>query len=356
MFKSVRIQNFRQFRDLKLDNLTQINLITGKNNTGKTSLLEALFLLVTPTNPGSVLVITNLRGVAGVPLDGAYAWGFVFRDGLTHTPIILDADRADGAHEGLSVSISEDLEAPVSREHGANGAGRNPTLSTSEHAVPSLTFEYTLVSDGVTRTGTSSTLISDERRLTRPATGFDQRRFYFLAQGPADAEADAERFSRLVELRRKREVVEALRVIEPRLVDLEVLALRPATVTADLGAGPPVPVGYLGRGFERFLTLVLAILSSQGGTVMIDEIEDGLHYSVLPDVWRVVIESALKHSVQIFATTHSWECLEAAVKGSEGHEGSLAFYRLEREAGEIEVVEGSDSRLRSAVAVGYEIR
>jgi AAA15 family ATPase/GTPase len=45
MFKSVRIQNFRQFKDLKLDNLAQINLITGRNGAGKTSLLEAVYLL-----------------------------------------------------------------------------------------------------------------------------------------------------------------------------------------------------------------------------------------------------------------------------------------------------------------------
>ena len=77
---------------------------------------------------------------------------------------------------------------------------------------------------------------------------------------------------------------------------------------------------------------------------------------MLPGVWTAIIKAAVANNVQVFATTHSYECIEAAVAGSEGHEGSLAFFRLEREADDIEVVQGSDSRLRSAVAVGYEVR
>lgn len=80
MFKSVRIQNFRQFRDLKLDNLAQINLITGKNDTGKTSLLEALLLHVSPSNPEMVLTIADQRGMASVLADGPGAWGWIFRE------------------------------------------------------------------------------------------------------------------------------------------------------------------------------------------------------------------------------------------------------------------------------------
>jgi AAA15 family ATPase/GTPase len=81
MFKSVRIQNFRQFRDLKLDGLAQINLITGANDTGKTSLLEALALLLSPTAPEIVRTIANIRGIDTIGVEGPDAWGWIFHDG-----------------------------------------------------------------------------------------------------------------------------------------------------------------------------------------------------------------------------------------------------------------------------------
>ena len=112
----------------------------------------------------------------------------------------------------------------------------------------------------------------------------------------------------------------------------------------------------MGHGFYRAGKLATAVTSAAGGIALIDEFDDGLHYSVLEDVWRAVIDMAIRHSVQVFATTHSWECLEAAVKGSDGHEGILSFYRLDRHKGEIEVVAGEDDRLRSAIRVGFEIR
>jgi AAA15 family ATPase/GTPase len=112
----------------------------------------------------------------------------------------------------------------------------------------------------------------------------------------------------------------------------------------------------MGEGFSKLLTILTAIVLGESRIMLIDEIESGFHYSVFPLVWKAIVEAAIKSAVQIFATTHSWECLEAAVKGSEDHEGNLAFYRLERRKDEIAVVAGEDRRLRAAVRVGVELR
>jgi hypothetical protein len=356
MFKSVRIQNFRQFKDLKLDGLAQINLITGKNNTGKTSLLEALFLQATPTDPEKVLTIAHLRGIENISTGGGYAWGFIFRDGRSDEPVVLDSRRADGIREQLKIHLSGDLETPIGSQSSSNGVRNEPVLSTTASTIAALEYAYEIESGSDVVTAVSSIRVNEDVRLTQRAKGLSQLPVYFLAHGPANAEADAARFSRLVEVRRKHEVVDVLRALDPRLVDLEVLALRPSTVTADLGSGPLVPIGYMGRGLERLLTIVLAILSTPGGTVLIDEIEEGLHYSVMPGVWKTLAKAALDYGVQIFATTHSLEAINAAVEGSAGHEGSLAFYRLDRRGDDIRVVTGEDDRLRAAVRVGAEIR
>jgi hypothetical protein len=357
MFTSVRIQNFRQFRDLTLEGLGQINLITGANDTGKTSLLEALFAHVSPTTPETILTIANLRGVEQVQLAGGYAWGFIFRDGDTQSTIRLESTRDDGVRESLEISVSEDSDIAFERTNGGSDASAPRVLSTSARSASTLQYVYSVESDGKSRQGVSRIQVTERGHLTERAQGFDGRPFYFQAHQPGDPQSDARRVSYLTVTGRKGQLIQALQIIDSRLSNLEVLDLGPPSfVAAEVGPGQLVPASYMGQGFERLLSVFPALLRSPGGTVMIDEIDDGLHYSVLVDVWTAIIKTAIKHNVQIFATTHSYECIEAAVKASEDHEGSLAFFRLERRPHDIEAVAAPDSRLRSAVTVGFEIR
>jgi AAA15 family ATPase/GTPase len=64
----------------------------------------------------------------------------------------------------------------------------------------------------------------------------------------------------------------------------------------------------------RILQLVLKLLSAKGGFLLIDEFENGLHYSVQEKVWTLLFDTAKKLDIQIFATTHSWDCIESFTK------------------------------------------
>jgi AAA15 family ATPase/GTPase len=112
----------------------------------------------------------------------------------------------------------------------------------------------------------------------------------------------------------------------------------------------------MGQGIGRLLMIVAAIILRESTVYLIDELADGFHYSTLANVWRVVLNVAIEHSAQIFATTHSLETIQTAVEGSQEHEGSLAFFRLERRDDDIVVVKGEDFRLRAAARVGAELR
>jgi len=356
MFNSVRIQNFRQFTDLRVDRLGPINLITGMNNSGKTSFIEAVFLLCAPTSPDTVLTIAGLRGVDRVATSESYAWGFIFGEGRTQSEIVLEGTRTGDIFDTLRIRASDESALTLSNGRESNGAHGQLSISTLNEAQPSLEYDYEIRSGSTQHRATSRIRLVDREPVVERASGFGQRRWHFVSHRPVDAEADATRFSRLVEARRKGEVIEALRVVEPRLTDLDVLALRPPVVAADIGLNRLVPMSYMGQGFERLLSIIPAIILTEGGTVLIDEIEDGLHHSVLTDVWRVIVSTALKYSVQVFATTHSWECIEAAVHASENHPNSLAFVRLERRSGRIHGVAGTDEELRAAVESGFELR
>ncbi len=71
----------------------------------------------------------------------------------------------------------------------------------------------------------------------------------------------------------------------------------------------PVPIGSLGDGIWRMLALSIAIAQSKGGTLLVDEIDTGLHYTVMSKMWNLIYSAAKELNVQVFATTHSYDCV-----------------------------------------------
>ena len=142
MFTSVRIQNFRQFKDLKLENLARINLITGKNNTGKTSLLEALYLHATPTDPNALRILASHRDMASMLTDGRGAWGWIFREGSDSESASIVACDASDNRSTLKILTSRALQLPQAGSPVGNGSPGTyePVISTSGRPLHSLVF------------------------------------------------------------------------------------------------------------------------------------------------------------------------------------------------------------------------
>ena len=153
-------------------------------------------------------------------------------------------------------------------------------------------------------------------------------------------------------------LVEPLRILEPRLQDLELGRQGPGNaVHADLGLGRLLPLTVLGDGMGNLLSILLAIARKRGGTVLIDEIENGLHHSVLYDVWRVVAEAARLADCQVFATTHSLECIQAAHEAfTDSATYDLRLHRLDRIGDTIEAVTYDQESLDVAVELEREVR
>ena len=80
------------------------------------------------------------------------------------------------------------------------------------------------------------------------------------------------------------------------------------------GLSHPVPLNSLGDGMLRILQFVLKIFPAKGGFFLIDEFENGLHYTVQEKIWELLFDMAEKLDIQVFATTHSWDCIESFSK------------------------------------------
>ena len=87
------------------------------------------------------------------------------------------------------------------------------------------------------------------------------------------------------------------------------------------GVADRVPIGSMGDGMWRMLGLALSIANAKGGVLLVDEIDTGLHYSVMEGMWRMLGKAAAAGSVQVFATTHSRDCYESLAAISKSDAG-----------------------------------
>src|SRR5205807_9044547 len=119
----------------------------------------------------------------------------------------------------------------------------------------------------------------------------------------------------------------------------------------------PFPLRTMGDGVVRLFAMILALVNAKDGFLLLDEIENGLHHSIQPDVWRLIFRVATSLNVQVFATTHSWDCIAAfqkAAADAAGDEGMLI--RLQEKSGRI-VATGFDERhLRIVTRDDIEVR
>jgi hypothetical protein len=169
---------------------------------------------------------------------------------------------------------------------------------------------------------------------------------------------EAERFGRL-EVQGKQDMLfDVLRLIEKRLhrVSVVVVAGEPV-LHGDIGIGRLIPFSVMGGGMVRLTSLVLQIANASNGVVLIDEIENGLHHSVMRNVWRAVGETARRFNTQVFATTHSFECIESAHKAfRDSGIYDFRLHRLDRVKDVMSLVTYDQEALEGAIETGLEVR
>jgi AAA15 family ATPase/GTPase len=118
-----------------------------------------------------------------------------------------------------------------------------------------------------------------------------------------------------------------------------------------------IPLPLMGDGMGRLLRIALAITDATKGIVLIDEIENGLHYTVMKNVWKAIAQLARKYSTQLFVTTHSRECIQAAHEAfTEEKTYDFLLHRLDRIKGKISDVVYDKEALEAALKAKFEIR
>lgn len=354
MIKKFSIRNFKCFRGIVTKSWERINLVAGANNIGKTALLEAIFLHEGAHNAGLALSVEKFRGITNFNNNDFLS--DLFTGFKSEQEILLEAEYRDGKTLTLKVTQEESKQPrPVNTE----GAEIQGTASISPRMIFEgrdngnvvCTSEFFL---GLDSQGRPRPFSSGTRQSLRPTA-------IFVSTGFSKQEKNkinADRFSAQVEMKRKKKIVDSLTLIDDRLQDLELSRIGNENfIYGDIGHDKMLPLSLMGEGMERYLSFVLSILSAENGTVLIDEIENGLHHSIHAKVWSNLAMLAREYNVQIIATTHSYECIEAAHKSfKQDAEYDFILHRLDKAGERIEDVTYDKETLEAALKSDMEIR
>jgi AAA domain, putative AbiEii toxin, Type IV TA system/AAA ATPase domain len=348
MYSSFSATNFRSLKKVSLDGLARLNIISGPNNSGKTTLLEALFIFSGNFNPALVIGLSALRGMSSITVShgvGAEAvWADVFRNFDTATPISFTASEGGGREKTVTLrALTEARElaniplgvvpAPLSGQGDLLAEDIGRIALTAPTASPQVLQLHYTDTDG---NSANHYLIVESTGVRvspfAPAPPFNAQ---YVGPGQLQPIDAVQRFSDLEVRGLGKEIVAGLQRLEGRLTDLA------STFTAGVpgiacrmeGLQRMVPVHLMGQGFAHALGIALSISTNQSGVVLIDEIENGIHCAVLPQMWGIVSEFARRFDVQVFATTHSRECIAAALEALPRGSDELRLVRMHNENG-----------------------
>ena len=323
MYSSLTIRRFRCFQELTISGLRRVNLITGVNNAGKTSLLEAIVLLIGGFNPILPLRVNTLRGMEALVTNPEEQWGWLFHNHDVSQDIEISATDSEGGEDTLRLHLGSaqeyelitkgQRELPIELSGTLHSLPQGAEMPSTGLGVelPDLILDF---HEHRGRTVVSRASLAGEGHIRfdqTKQTGF--RPGAFLATRIRTAAEDADRLSRLKRQKRDAQVVTALQAVEPKVQDLTILVMGGRSVIhAEVQGLGLIPIPMLGEGLGRLLSLTLAVLTTPGGLILVDEIENGVHHSALGAVWAGLATAAMESGTQLVATTHSEECLCAA--------------------------------------------
>lgn len=280
----IAIENFRGFGRLELKGLQAVNLIVGQNNAGKTSLLEALAMVA---DSSAIQQMPGLlRANAGNVAKRYFRWLMKDAEGVKDGNITASID---GTQNRLWMYKT----APQNVGAGMSAVFQSPALHIFTTA--------------------------NAKRLKLRVVSVQHR-------APDSLVAS---FGNAVRKREGEEMVHAiLRAVDSRILRVRVDPVEEGNIIAvDIGLSESIPLSQAGQGIYRLVAVLSDLIGETPQVCIIDEIENGIHHTVMKQVWRGLAEISRRMGVQIFATTHSGECLEAAhsVFFDEDKEGERDF-------------------------------
>lgn len=349
MLRDIRIEGFRGIRSLELENLHPVNLIIGENNSGKTSVLEAIQLLKGPD------VLSNLYQVAYKrenPTGGIYTRANL---GLSD---LISYSFNDPDHPMIQVWGDDDSRGKMEAGIRGNMYQYISKTLTGSSSYDEDGFAYAFRGDFYYESKNCHNFqefdLGEERRIRRANATLLPMKYL----NPITVQvqlASVKSMYNALRVREKDELIGLLRHFDQRIVGIERVSDGGRTITLlELDEGQMMPVSVFGDGIKKILAIANAVVKAKGGVVLVDEFETGIHKKALKVTADWLYKIADEYETQIFLTTHSEEALGALADSQRGYE-ILNVYRLEHYHDDIYVKQFDGKSLSESRRWGTDI-
>ena len=342
--RSLSIQAYRGMSDLLLDGLRRFNLVVGANNAGKSSILEAASLVLRPFDPSQWVKVARQRDMDLHLVDGLWS---LFPDGA-----LLQLD--DGPKQSKKLTIEGDI-AGSRRKLLATGLA---SLSWGADETDDLVLR---VESAVTEAAKKTLKHTMEFQRTEPA-GYNKsvylhRCFTITPATHRSTRQLVDYLSKAIDEGQKLLAVQLLQLFDPDVIDLDISAsFGRDRVCVNHKQRGVVDLASFGDGMRRAAALALALVRAGNGVLLIDEIEAGIHPTVLPRVVAALLEAAERVGVQIIATTHSLEAIDAVLSSMPIDGDICAGFYLYRRNGQSLVKRYDQMEMHSLRESGVDLR
>lgn len=322
MLRTLNLDGYRGFRSYELDGLTRVNLLVGKNNCGKTSILEAINLLVSGGSPWVLEQSARRRGEMKLPEDSEVRYRRENAPDISHfflghtlSPSVSFSLSSDNQKVLASVDVLsiEDIRDESQSSLFDDETGSTPELGLKITNMGRDDFPVLPINaDGL--------LLMPQYSRSRqwwhrnaPPTPAQQ----FLTPDSLYPGSMRDMWDKVLFDGKESDVIDAMRILDPKLDTIHFLAGsasrafsgKAGVLVGFRGGGQRVPLGSHGDGMRRLLALSLSLIQTANGYLLIDEVDTGLHWTAMEEMWRLIVNTARKSNVQVFATTHSYDCI-----------------------------------------------
>ena len=371
MLKSFQIRNFRLFEKLEVKKLGRVNLIVGKNNSGKSTFLEALQIYA--NNAATKVLVDLLEARQEIWSNEIQHKSHNFlSNSVRH--LFFGHKLPNIGEEGISISeidpdISFNIAVAIYKNINDDDDGTTRKIRVYDFQLDEdlSNVEIFLVTEEGEKIRRLFRLETDIRYVRRnSARSIYERQeseSKYVCQTISTGNMPNRKLSALWDLTSltdlKSEVISSLELVDSRVlgvgfVDGERDERIPLVKMQ--GIDEPLPLKSMGDGMTRIFHIAVALVNAKNGILLIDEFENGLHWTVQPKVWDIIFQLAERLNVQIFATTHSRDCVQAFEQIWNKYPEGGAFFRLDEKNGKIKATEYELETLADSLEMDVEVR
>jgi AAA15 family ATPase/GTPase len=371
MLNSLNIENYRNLKKISFPSLAKINLFTGKNSTGKSALLEAITILL---KQGEVSWIESLLAERGenITLGSTKLTTNIEKLSNLFTNRILDFTEntilnisgINSFNETKKVSLrfvvyrEEEVKNPLSAYNEVSRIKRIMKIDEKDKSTNGL-LGFQILHDNI-----SEIYSLDDKNLfsiRKSLFPFDNiEPLEIIRTNSIDKSNNGFLWDKIALTDKESYVIMALKIIDPRIDRITFVGesenkRRPIAM---LSTGEKLPLKSMGDGLNRILSVILSLVNADDSYLIIDEFENGLHYTIQEQLWKIIFKLSNELNCQVFATTHSYDCITAFANVLNEQQNNIdgKMFRLESNGETIKQVEYNSKELQIATENNIETR